>query len=88
MNLIASLLKVEATGDKIVEAILTRMRRSTVDIPLYLLDKLNVFDAEFFSITDKILNGLIIHEKVINTELQAQDESDRQIKSIFGICQR
>lgn len=83
VNLIASLLKVEATSEKIVEAILSRMRRSTVDMPLYLLDKLNVFDAEFFTIADKILDGLIKHEKIINTELQAKEDSELSDKIYF-----
>lgn len=83
VNLIASLLKVEAKTEKIVEAILNRMRRSIVDIPLYLLDKLNVFDAGFFTITDKILDGLIKHEKVINTELQAENDSELSDKIYF-----
>lgn len=83
VNLIASLLKVDVNSEKIVEAILNRIRRSIVDMPLYLIDKLNIFDAEFFIIANKTLHGLIKYETEINTTLQAKDDGELSEKIYF-----
>lgn len=87
LPLLATLLNMtkeqNVTGDEVAEECLKRMRKSSVDFPLYLLDKLNIFDANFFICTKKILDGLISYEDEINLSLQAQKEEDFHEKIYF-----
>jgi len=78
---IASLLK--ADENKIEDAVLNRMRKSKVDLPLYLLDKLDIFNPEFFMTASEILNGLIHYEDEINNNLQLEEGEDLSEKIYF-----
>lgn len=80
-KLISSLLCVKE--DEIVDECLKKMRRSSVDMPLYLLDKLNVFDADFFLTAKKTLNGLLRYEDEINKTLQVFDGEESFEKIYF-----
>ena len=78
---IAALLKVNE--DEVVDKILERMRASVVDLPLYILDKLNIFNKQFFAFAKQVLNGLIQYENEINTDIQVLDEEDFSDKIYF-----
>lgn len=78
---IASLLKV--APNEVIDEILNRMRFSSIDLPLYILDKLNIFNEEFFQTAKDVLNGLISHEDEINTSLQALNEEEFSEKINF-----
>lgn len=78
---IAALLKVEE--DKVVDRIMERMRESVVELPLYILDKLNIFNEQFFTFAKQVLNGLIRYEDEINNDIQALDEEDLSDRIYF-----
>lgn len=78
---IASLLKVDPNN--VIDELLERMRSSSVDLPLYILDKLNIFNEEFFLTVKEVLNGLISYEEEINTSIQALNEEEYSEKIYF-----
>lgn len=82
---IASLLEVDE--NEVVDKIMERMRLSSVDLPLYILDKLDIFNDEFFIMAKKVLNGLIQYENEINHNIQALKEEEFSEKVSFGDLQ-
>lgn len=65
------------------EAILSRMRHSSVDIATYELNKYNIFNEEFFIFAKKSLVGLQRIHKALNSNIQAIDEKDISGKVVF-----
>lgn len=62
--------------DSLVSIILSKVRRSNVDLPLFILDKVDLFNEEFFGNAFTILNGLISYEKQINECVQINPKQD------------
>lgn len=69
--------------DKDESYLLGRMRKSTVDLPLYVLDKTNIFDEDFFISAYRILNGLIKYNGTINADIAANSEEEEYEKIYF-----
>lgn len=63
--------------------VLSRMRSSIIDIPIYELNRLDIFNGEFFIFTNKALRGLIRLEPVLNERLQANTEDEKGSKIYF-----
>lgn len=74
----SDLRRILGIGDEenIVDVILARLRRSSgFELPLYFLDKTNLFDMGFFTWIAQILDGLAKYEAEINLLDQADDTS-------------
>lgn len=70
-------------GEFDAEKVLSRMRNSMVDIPIYELNRLDVFNEEVFLFTSRTLSGLIKLESVLNERLQANTEDEKCSKVYF-----
>lgn len=71
----------EAWGDS--NKLLELMRKSSVEIATYELNKYNIFNEEFFLFARKALTGLIRIQNVLNTQIQAVDEKEKSDKIVF-----
>lgn len=60
-------------GD-VIREILSKLRLSSVDFQLYLLDKMDLMDAEYFLFTRDVLEGLKRFETCINETLQVPSD--------------
>lgn len=65
------------------EKILSRMRNSIVDIPIYELNRLDIFNEEFFLFAKRAINGLIKLEPFLNDCIQANTEEEKFSKVYF-----
>lgn len=65
------------------EGVLSRMRNSSVDIPIYELNRLNIFNEEILLFTRRVLNGLIKIEPNLNNGIQAETDKENESKIFF-----
>lgn len=65
------------------EAVLSRMRNSIVDIPIYELNRLDIFNEEFFIFARRAINGLIKLEPLLKDCIQANTEEEKFSKVYF-----
>lgn len=65
------------------EAVLSRMRNSILDIPIYELNRLNIFNEEFFLFARRAINGLIKLESILKESIQANTEEEKFSKVYF-----
>lgn len=65
------------------ENILSRMRDSLVEIPIYELNRLDIFNEEVFLFARRAINGLIEIEDLLNDGIQANTEDEKSSKVYF-----
>lgn len=63
--------------------ILSRMRDNTVDIPIYELNRLDIFNEEVLLSVSRALTGLIKLEKTLNEDIQSKSEIENKDKIYF-----
>lgn len=63
--------------------VLSRMRSSSVDIPMYELNRLNIFNEEVLLFVQKAISGLINLESHFNYATQAESEDEIKSKIFF-----
>jgi len=80
---IRSRMNLNNEGEFDAEKILSRMRNSIVDIPIYELNRLNVFNGEVFLFAARAINGLIKLEPLLNESLQANTEDEKCSRIYF-----
>ena len=74
-------LKTEEKFDS--EYILSQMRNSLVDIPIYELNRLDIFNEEFFIFANRAIRGIIRLETTLNECIQSNFKEDNNTKVYF-----
>lgn len=72
-----------AEGEFDAENILSHMRDSMVEIPIYKLAQLNIFNEAVFLFTQRTINGLITLDSEVNGCIQANSEDEKCSKVFF-----
>lgn len=65
------------------ENFLSRMRDNIVDIPIYELNRLDIFNEEVLLFVSRALTGIIKLEKTLNEDIQSKSEIENKDKVYF-----